>query len=414
MNINFNTVSRIFKNEGLIGLFFGSLKKITDNRMRKQIFDHKNIVSKSMIKQQDLNNIGWPSNQYSYKSTLINNISNVSWVLPPLGEGGGIQNILRFVNYLYDAGMNSTIYVYNSSDYQLSDQDYSVLKRHCSTRDIKLYSYDDLLNSVVTDSSDVQIATSWETAYPVYNMPKSAKKVYFVQDFEPSFFPVGSKSALAENTYKFGFFGITAGKWLSSKLLDEYDMDADYFDFGSDESLYELTNFSKRNKIFFYARPYTQRRGFELGVLTLNIFHKLHPEIEIHLAGEDIPVKKLGFPCVGHGSMKLEELSELYNSCAAALVISLTNFSLLPLEVLRCGTIPVVTDGQNNRMVSDNNQIVYSESLPKELAAKLSYAVEKNSNSELSKILSKSVSNNNWDDSGAKFVKLIKGLAKNG
>jgi hypothetical protein len=43
-----------------------------------------------------------------------------------------------------------------------------------------------------------------------------------VQDFEPYFEPVGSYSTFAENTYRFGFHGITLGEWLSKKLTNEY------------------------------------------------------------------------------------------------------------------------------------------------------------------------------------------------
>ena len=61
--------------------------------------------------------------------------------------------------------------------------------------------------------SDAVFATGWETAYPVFNDAGDARKCYFVQDFEPLFYPVGSEYVLAENTYRFNFFGITAGKW---------------------------------------------------------------------------------------------------------------------------------------------------------------------------------------------------------
>ena len=70
---------------------------------------------------------------------------------------------------------------------------------------------------------DVLFATGWETAYPVFNMKNPAHKMYFVQDFEPLFYGMGSKAVLAENTYRFGFYGITAGCWLTKKV-GEYGM----------------------------------------------------------------------------------------------------------------------------------------------------------------------------------------------
>ena len=51
-------------------------------------------------------------------------------------------------------------------------------------------------------------------AYPVFNSRCSGKRFYFVQDFEPYFYPVGSMSLLAENTYRMGFHAITIGALL--------------------------------------------------------------------------------------------------------------------------------------------------------------------------------------------------------
>ena len=54
-----------------------------------------------------------------------------------------------------------------------------------------------------------------------------------------AFYPAGSEALLAEATYRFGFHGITAGRWLADRLRRDYGMQADHFDFGRDLS-YEL------------------------------------------------------------------------------------------------------------------------------------------------------------------------------
>ena len=126
------------------------------------------------------------------------------------------------------------------------------------------------------------------------------------------------------------------------------------FDFAAEMTLYKRTNDSRRKDVFFYARPVTMRRGFELGCMVLADVKKRRPDIRIHMAGWDVSEWKVPFEYVNHGAMSLEELSPLYNKCAVALVMSLTNLSLLPLELASCGTIPVVNDAPNNRLVSDN------------------------------------------------------------
>ena len=48
------------------------------------------------------------------------------------------------------------------------------------------------------------------TAYDVRNFHSTIHKCYFVQDFEPWFYASGSAASFAEETYRFGFVGITA------------------------------------------------------------------------------------------------------------------------------------------------------------------------------------------------------------
>ena len=209
---------------------------------------------------------------------------------------------------------------------------------------------------------------------------------------------------LAENTYRFGFEAFTAGRWLAKKLHDEYGLRTHPFDFASDLSLYQRTNDQRRKDIFFYARPVTMRRGFELGCMVLADVKKRRPDIRIHMAGWDVSDWKVPFDYVNHGAMKLEELSPLYNRCAAALVMSLTNLSLLPLELLSCGTIPVVNDAPNNRLVADNPNIDYVPLSPGALAAELIRIVDANDQVEASRRAAASVESLSWADSGRRFV----------
>lgn len=56
------------------------------------------------------------------------------------------------------------------------------------------------------------VATGWQTAYFVRRFNNVISKFYFVQDFEPLFYSMGSEYLMAENTYKFEFRGITCRK----------------------------------------------------------------------------------------------------------------------------------------------------------------------------------------------------------
>ena len=339
----------------------------------------------------------WPG---STKKRLV-----LNWLMPPPGKGsGGHLNIFRFIKYLEDAGHDCRIYIYTQhapgkiDDIRnLMGDSYPKLKASMEWID----SGDEMR------SGDGIFSTSWETAYASFNSSAKGKRFYFVQDFEPYFYPVGSISSLAENTYRFGFFGITAGNWLATKLRRDYGMETDYFDFGSDGSIYSFENKEQRKEIFFYARPYTERRGFEMGIMALELFHKKHPNYKINLAGWDVSDYDIPFPYNNLSTLEINELNALYNRCAAGLVMSLTNMSLLPLELLGSGTIPVVNDGENNVLVSNNPFIAYSANNPVALAAELSKVVERDDPVDYAQKAAKSVNAVSWEKSGEKFVKIV-------
>ncbi len=107
----------------------------------------------------------------------------------------------------------------------------------------------------------------------------------------------GAITFFAEETYRFGFYGITAGEWLKEKLTSEYGMQCESFGFSYDKDLY---TFRKREadgvkRVFFYARPPTERRGFELGMMALNKLCEKYPETEIVFAGWDISNYEIPF-----------------------------------------------------------------------------------------------------------------------
>lgn len=328
-----------------------------------------------------------------------------NWLMPPPGRGsGGHLNIFRFIQYLEQAGHVCRIYLYTQgSPGKVSDV-------------VALMgdSYPKLnANMVWIDSGDEMepadgiFATSWETAYASFNSTTTGKRFYFVQDFEPYFYPIGTLYSLAENTYKFGFYGVTAGNWLATKLSRDYGMKTDHFDFGADKQMYNYQNADTRKEIFFYARPYTERRGFEMGIMALDLFHKNHPEITINLAGWDVSDYDIPFPYNNLRTLELKDLNGLYNKCAAALVMSLTNMSLLPLELLASGVIPVVNEGENNMLVSNNPHIHYTANNPAALAEALSEIVTRKDLPSYAKKASASVPADSWDVSGAKFVNIV-------
>jgi hypothetical protein len=326
----------------------------------------------------------------------------INWVIPPMGPvSGGHADIFRAINYLEGKGHTCRVYFYDAlKQHRLAD----IKKNLKSYAPIKAQLF---YNAGKMSDADAIIATNWYSAYPVYNYQGPAKKFYFVQDFEPFFEPVGSYSTLAENTYRFGFHGITLGEWLSKKLTKEYDMKCDYIKMGTDVSEYKLANKGERKKILFYARPVTPRRGFELGSLALTIFNKEHPEYEIHCIGWDLARYNLPFSYVNRGILNAEQLNELYNECAAGLVLSFTNMSLLPLEMMAAGCIPVLNDAEHTRIVEYQSQLEYAQPNPQALASALHRVVVQENANERAIAASEFAQKFQWDESNAIFEKVL-------
>jgi O-antigen biosynthesis protein len=335
----------------------------------------------------------------------------IDWVIPPIGAGsGGHRTILRFVRMLAARGHRSRIAIYDGRGIQTGAEAAAIIRRNFAPLDAEIL--DDV---AAIGQCDALVATAWQTAYPVLNAETTARKFYFVQDYEPYFYSMGSEAVLAEDTYRFGLYGITAGPWLAEKLAAEFEMRAAHFEFGSDSEHYAYRNSGERDKVVFYARPKTPRRGFELGLLALTSFAQRHPELEIHLVGGDVSAYALPKGFVARGILTPAELNDLYNESVAALVISLTNMSLLPLELLSAGCIPVVNEASSNTSVSDNPFIAYTSPAPAALAAALDEVVSRPDRAEHARVAAASVQKLSWEDAGDKVdAVLLRGLAATG
>lgn len=360
------------------------------------------------VQLEDALAVDWtePAPHLDYPVVVTDRKSRIAWITsPPSPTSGGHTTMFRFISYAEKAGHQCDVYFYNGMGVQ---EDLEALRgmldRTPAYPDFKgrLFNYDPKVG--VAPDTDAIFATGWETAYPSYRDQSNARRFYFVQDFEPGFYSYGSEAILAENTYHFGFHGITAGGWLSKKLHDDYGMPTDHFDFAVDRTHYHLTNEGERKEIFYYARPVTPRRAFEFGVLALTEFARLKPEYTINLAGWDVGDWDLPFDYVNHGEVGVPQLAEIFNRSAAGLVLSMSNMSLMPLELVACGTIAVVNDAPNNRMVSDNPYLDYVHPAPGAMAKRLVAAVDRPDRIAYSKEMAASLADATWDDSGKQFV----------
>ena len=265
------------------------------------------------------------------------------WFIPDFNIGsGGHQTIFRTIWHLERMGWESGIVIVSPAVHATAESARDDICEHFFPLQARVF-----MGFEGLPSSEFVIATGWQTAYPVRAVAGSVRKLYFVQDFEPSFYPTGTESVLADNTYHFGFFGITAGGWLASKLRAEYGMLAHPISFGVDHDLYRQRPRREPHikRVFFYARPPTPRRAFEFGLLVLEAVSRRLPDTQFILAGWDVSDYHIPFPHLAAGVITPHELADVFSQCDAALVLSLTNLSLMPLEVMAAGCAVVSNRG---------------------------------------------------------------------
>jgi len=287
------------------------------------------------------------------------------WFIPDFNIGsGGHTTIFRTIWHLEQKGWNSNIVIVKPATHQSVKQARENIRSHFFPLQAKVY-----LGLENLPPCEFAIATGWDTAYSVRAFTGAQHKLYFVQDFEPYFHAMGSEYILAENTYRFGFFGITAGNWLARRLAHDYGMATYPMCFGVDRTLYYRRQRREPHirRVFFYARPPTQRRAFELGLLVLNAVWERLPQTHFIMAGWDTSSYRIPFPHLSCGTVTPDELADVFSQCDVALVLSLTNASLMPPEVMACGCTVVSNRGANVEWLLNDDVALLADATPEAL-----------------------------------------------
>ena len=188
---------------------------------------------------------------------------------PPSAGSGGHTTLFRVVQAMESRGHDCTLFLYDRHRGD-NDAQAAVIRENwphlrSTVRDAR----------AAMDGADVLVATSWGTAHVLACSGAPGKRCYFVQDFEPFFYPRGAEYELAQDTYRFGFRCIALGEMVAKLLREEVGIEPDTVPFSCDTETYHLLpRPGWRRGVVFYARPGTARRGYQLGKLALEEFHK--------------------------------------------------------------------------------------------------------------------------------------------
>jgi O-antigen biosynthesis protein len=263
---------------------------------------------------------------------------HVATVVPAFRKGsGGHSTIATLLRGLEDLGHTCTVWVDDEEGRHASDTDIAGLWRSF---------FGPLKGRVELGFSawsgcDVVMATGWQTVHRTLRLPDCAGRAYLVQDHEPEFYGTSAERIWAEATYRLGLHCICASQWLADLVRDRYGATTTAFDLGVDHDTYSPRDVERRDDLVIaYARAVTPRRAVPMVLLAMEELHHRRPHIEICLFGESAPIETR-FPHTNAGVLEPDALAELYSRAAVGVVLSLTNPSLVPTEMLACG-LPVV------------------------------------------------------------------------
>jgi glycosyltransferase involved in cell wall biosynthesis len=200
------------------------------------------------------------------------------------------------------------------------------------------------INSVDKNKFDILIATSWQSAF--YLKLLSGYKMYFIQDFEPEFFRMSERKLLALETYRMGYHMVSLGTWnkkrIETSVKETVKVDVIDFPYEPKEYGKSVPNRVVLNKNQYDLAVYVKEEGKRLPNLTLSIIEKAKEELKkysielnCHIFGL-ASKRKLSFG-ENLGKLNKNELKELYKKCDFGMAMSMTNISLVPLEMIASG-----------------------------------------------------------------------------
>lgn len=291
----------------------------------------------------------------------------IAWVLPGIIKGGGgHRTILQRAAYLRERyGAISDVFVLPKIRMPFADEYYrDKLKEWYDFDSEGVYCV-----ARVPQGYDCIVATSFDTAryVAIQDIPC---KAYFIQDYEPWFFPVGDTYLEAENSYDLGLKGITLGRWLSEKLSSDVGSKIPFSEFGIDPSIYHPLDGETEYAICAAFQPEKSRRAPELMQSALNAIANAIPEVKIYTYGSAAsPVFENSEANHEHlGILPPRELASLYNKCAVGISFSLTNPSRIPFEMMACGLPVIELDRESTRHDFPDDGVVLSKPTPSAIA----------------------------------------------
>ncbi|MFZ4731649.1 MAG: glycosyltransferase [Pirellulales bacterium] len=309
-----------------------------------------------------------------------------NWFLPPFDNPyyGGVMTILRCADYLTRAqGLRQRFLICGPCDGPAIHARIAVAFPGLASA--RLTALDCAEAIIAIPAADYSFATLWTTAYVLQKVRNTGLKFYFLQDWEPLFYPAGSTSAQAELTYDFGFHGIANTRTLRRLYEEEHGGTAVHFTPQVDPTVFHghpLRPAGGPRRLFFYGRPGHPRNGFELAAVALaDLKARVGDRVRILCAGAPWDARDYGLEGVieNLGLLEYRATADLYRSCHIGFVMMMTRHpSYLPFEFMACGGLLVSNDNPANHwLLADGENCLLAPASAPAIAERLAEAVDR-------------------------------------
>ncbi|MEB2848293.1 rhamnosyltransferase WsaF family glycosyltransferase [Endobacterium cereale] len=279
-------------------------------------------------------------------------VKRVIWIIPEFEVPfyGGVNTILRNAEHMrMQHGVRVAFAV-------LGGPSVEVMRARISRAFPELAAASEIFRLQSTEAvdlgqADAAICTLWTTAYALLRLKNVRRKFYFVQDWEPLFYPGGTLSQVVEATYRFGFHAIANTPSLSESYK-QLGGKGDFFMPSVDTKIFHANGRAARKEgepfvLASYTRPGTPRNCFEALTEGMRLLKQSYGDsLQIVTAGANWDPAHFGLGGIVRnlGLLPYAETGQLYRAADAGLVAMASRHpSYLPFEWMACG-VAVVTN----------------------------------------------------------------------
>ena len=325
-------------------------------------------IKKHYIRNEDLSIIHGIKIAKLNKKVLNKRKMIVTWITCDFSKGsGGHTTIFRFINEFSKHGVENHLVIRNPHVHHDESEVRETLTKHFKFLKVKVILLKNI-DVIRLLKGDMVIGTDWVSQYLALSCPNFSNRYLFLQDRESLFNEYNSRSILADELLMLPEKFISAGKWIKS--ITKFNK-GHFFELGVDLSVYKIDQYKRSTekiKIAIYSRWYSPRRGVDLIWSILEILGNSHRNIEIHLFGFSIantilPFEKK-FNLIDHGIISPLEMNHLFNTCHIGIAFSLTNYSLVTLEMKASGLEVYDLDTDSNRIAFKGKDINLLSPIP--------------------------------------------------